>query len=246
MSSNDHKKGPGNHYSAVNPIPNIQKFVANLDADKKARDAKIDQGNQSHAGSDVRDHQKSQVSGVAGTRKTVTDPTTGKEVEIEDVNANFMKAVDNPILSVPNANLGKSTSAKTDSSQSGEEYKRNQDITAPPDPVAPNSTSDVPIHGEKTNILFHPTPSISYEPMFVAFEQKTSFLCIVVFTAIVVLGKLFGGSLFGLVPLAACIASGMFLWMKEMIRSGRAVEWSSENERGKTVRDAATIQHGLH
>lgn len=43
-----------------------------------------------------------------------------------------------------------SKTVKTDKSQSGEEYSHNQDITAPPDPVAPGSTSDVPIHGEKT------------------------------------------------------------------------------------------------
>jgi len=36
------------------------------------------------------------------------------------------------------------------------EYKHNQDVTAPPD-VMEGTTSDVPIHGEKTNILFHPT-----------------------------------------------------------------------------------------
>lgn len=41
--SNDHKKGPGGHYSGANPIPNIQRFVESLDADKKARDTKINE-----------------------------------------------------------------------------------------------------------------------------------------------------------------------------------------------------------
>lgn len=53
--------------------------------------------------------------------------------------------------------------------------------------------------------------------------------------AIVVLGKLFGGALYGLIPLGMCVSSGVFLWMKEVIRSGREFEWESEKIRGKTV-----------
>lgn len=124
---------------------------------------------------------------------------------------------------------------KTDASQSGEEYRNNQDITAPPDPIAPGSTSDVPIHGEKTNVLFHPTPSVSYERMFKSLEKRTTILCGVIFATIVVLGKMFGGALYGLIPLAMCISSGLFLWMKELLRSGRAMEWSSERDRGEIV-----------
>lgn len=108
-------------------------------------------------------------------------------------------------------------------------------VTAPPDPVAKGSTSDVPIHGEKTNILFHPTPSVSYEPMFASLEKRAGALCIGVFLAIVLLGKMFGGSLKGLIPTAACISSGIWLWMKEVIRSGREIEWSSEQSRGEIV-----------
>ena len=146
-----------------------------------------------------------------------------------------MRAVEDPQLSVPNANLGKNTTVKTDPAQSNPEYKRNQDITAPPDPVAEGSTSDVPIHGEKTNILFHPTPSVSYEPMYATLETRASGLCVGVTVAIILIGKMFGGSLLGLIPLAGCIASGIWLWMKEVIRSGREVEWSSEQTRGETV-----------
>lgn len=173
--------------------------------------------------------------------KTVTDPTTQSQVQIEDVNSEFLKAAENPQLSVPNANLGKETPVKTDAHQSNPEYKHNQDITAPPDPVAEGSTSDVPIHGEKTNILFHPTPSVSYEPMFAALETRASGLCIGVFIAIVLLGKMFGGSLKGLIPTAMCIVSGIYLWMKEVIRSGREVEWSSEQSRGETVSDESQL-----
>jgi len=139
-------------------------------------------------------------------------------------------------MTVPNANLGKSTTTQTTSSQSGEEYRVAQDVTAPPDPVAEGATSDVPIHGEKTNVLFHPTPSVSYEPMFESIEARANVLCIFVFLGIVFLGKaLGGGSLWTLVPLAAAVASGVFLWAKDLIRQGRATEWSAEQKRGETA-----------
>jgi hypothetical protein len=138
-------------------------------------------------------------------------------------------------LSVPNANLGKDTPVKTTSDQSRRDYSHTQDITAPPDPVEPGSTSDVPIHGEKTNILFHPTPSVSYEPMYASLEKSTLALAGGVTITIVVLGKMFGGALYGLIPLGMCVGSGIFLWMKELIRKGRELEWSSEQARGEVV-----------
>ena len=211
--------------------------MANLDKDKKERDARLDEQRrqeQLKAGSsEVKPHQE--AAPKKSKSKMVTDPVTGNEVEIEDVGKDFMKAVEDPMLSVPNANLGKEASVKTDPSQSNPEYKEKQDITAPPDPVAPNSTSDVPIHGEKTNILFHPTPSVSYEPMFASLEKRASALCIGIFLAIIILGKMFGASLKGLIPTSMCITSGVWLWMKEVVRSGREMEWSSEQERGETV-----------
>jgi hypothetical protein len=105
---------------------------------------------------------------------------------------------------------------RTHESQSGEEYRKTQDLTAPPDPVAEGTTSDVPIHGEKTNILFHPTPSVSYEPMFVALEKRAGMLCAAILIATVMVGKIFGGALKGLIPLAMCLSSGVWLWMKEV------------------------------
>ena len=125
---------------------------------------------------------------------------------------------------------------KTTPNQSLDEYKRNQDITAPPDPIAEGSTSDVPIHGEKTNILFHPTPSVSYEPMFAMLEKRAAYLCVGILVVTVGVGKMFGGALKGLIPLAMCLSSGVWLWMKEVIRSGREVEWHSEQTRGEIVR----------
>jgi hypothetical protein len=101
MSANpaQEKHGPGGHYSSRNPVPNIQRFIQSLDADKKQRDAALDakmRTNQNN--SEVREHQEGQPTGIKGTRKTVTDPTTGNEVTIEDVDANFMKAVQDPVV----------------------------------------------------------------------------------------------------------------------------------------------------
>lgn len=237
--SGDHKKAPGEHYSANNPVPNIQRFLEKIDQQKKSREERIAELSKQRAEGrkglelEIKEHDGGQPTGVKGTRKRVTDPVTGGTVEIEDVDADFTKAVDEPYLSVPNANLGRPTTVKTDASQSGEEYKHNQDITAPPDPIAPGSTSDVPIHGEKTNILFHPTPSVSYEPMYNEFEKRTGVLCTSVAGIILVLGKLCGGALYGLIPLAAIVASAIFLFMKDMVRKGRDMEWSSEKQRGQ-------------
>ena len=86
----------GKPYSGANPIPTIQKFVESLDKDKRERDREIDEQNKllekQHKGG-VKPHQNTpkQTDG-----KTVTDPTTGKQVVIEDVGKDFMKAVRDP------------------------------------------------------------------------------------------------------------------------------------------------------
>ncbi|KAK5136321.1 hypothetical protein LTR08_003694 [Meristemomyces frigidus] len=237
--------GPGAHYSGKNKIPTINQLLDRLDGDKKDRDKQIDeerkqrQARQKAAGSTadangVVSHQNEAPRDSAG-QTTVRDPTTGHQVVIEDVNEDMIERAKNPVLSVPNANLGKDTTVKTEAGMSNPEYKEKQDITAPPDPIAEGSTSDVPIHGEKTNILFHPTPSVSYEPTFNRLEQRGLYMTIGVFLAIIILGKTFGGRYIGIIPLAMCVASGIWLWVKEVVRSGREVEWESEKERGKTA-----------
>lgn len=98
------KKGPGGHYSGANPVPNIQKFIQSLDSEKKERDSKIEaqaksNGTTSHSagGSETKDHINKDTT-VPKSRKSVTDPVTGRQVEIEDVNTDFMSAVDNPTV----------------------------------------------------------------------------------------------------------------------------------------------------
>jgi hypothetical protein len=112
MEGQQQQHAPGGHYSGHNPIPTVRQFVENLDKDKKARDRKLDeeaalkrqQGQES-----VAKPHKQRERQVKGTEKTVTDPTTGKEVVIADVNKDMIDEVENPHLVVPNANLNKST-----------------------------------------------------------------------------------------------------------------------------------------
>lgn len=71
--------------------------------------------------------------------------------------------------------------------------------------------------------------------MYAAIEARANVLCAGIFFAIVFIGKLLGGSLWGLFPLGFCVASGVFLWMKDLVRQGRDTEWSSEQKRGETA-----------
>ncbi len=108
-------------------------------------------------------------------------------------------------MSVPNQNLGKSTTVPMSSQQKGEEYREAMDVSAPPDPVQEGATSDVPIRSDKT-------PSVSYEPMFASLEKRANSLCIGIFIGIIFVGKFFGGRLLGLIPLSFCVTAGVYLW----------------------------------
>jgi hypothetical protein len=95
------KHVPGGHYSGRNPVPNIQRFIESLDMDKKNRDSKLDadmKANRSNG--EVKDHIEGQPKGIKGSQKLVTDPTTGNEVQIENVNSDFMKAVEHPVVCI--------------------------------------------------------------------------------------------------------------------------------------------------
>jgi hypothetical protein len=78
--------------------------------------------------------------------------------------------------------------------------------------------------------------------MFDSLEKRATILCVGILVGTIVVGKMFGGALKGLVPLAMCLSSGVFLWMKEVIRSGRETEWDSEKVRGQMVRGRLYIE----
>ncbi|EFQ31659.1 C2 domain-containing protein [Colletotrichum graminicola] len=245
MNIDEHKLPTGGqHYSARNKIPNIHEFVAQLDKEKRERDAAIEAEDKEHLKIERQaQHPPNGNSSQAHVpekkdrkkTKTVRDPVTGKDVEIEDPKDDFEEVVENPQITVPNQNLGKDATIATSSDQSGEEYRYAQDVTAPPAPVEPGSTTDVPIHSEKTNVNFFKTPSVSYEPMFEHLERRANVLCAGIFFSVIIVGKFFGGALYGLIPLGFCVASGVFLWVKDLITQGRNMEWSSEKDRGETA-----------
>ena len=103
MAEQQHR-APGGHYSGANPIPTIQKFVESLDKDKKDRDIRIEEERSRKSQqpqAEVTPH-KATDAAKSGTRQTVTDPTTGHEVVIEDVNKDFMKASEDPKVGIGN------------------------------------------------------------------------------------------------------------------------------------------------
>lgn len=87
------------NYSGRNRIPNIKQFVEGLDRDKKDRDAKIDQ-QQSQYGQTSEAVQHPQAARKVGkNRRTVRDPVTGRDVEIDDADDSMMKAAEDPMVS---------------------------------------------------------------------------------------------------------------------------------------------------
>ena len=105
----------GEHWSGANPVPTVQKFIENLDHEKKERDRRIDEenkqkqlkakqkqwedtrGKQHHVDqSDVVAHKAREVS--KAKMRNVTDPTTGKEIGVEDQDESSMEAVKNPMV----------------------------------------------------------------------------------------------------------------------------------------------------
>lgn len=88
------------HYSGRNKVPNVQQFLERLDRQKKERDAAIDEElKQSRAAGTAEDHVEKQRN--RNQTRTVRDPVTGKDVEIEDANLDFKEVVENPVVRDP-------------------------------------------------------------------------------------------------------------------------------------------------
>lgn len=103
MAEQQQQHAPGGHYSGRNPVPTVKKFIENLDRDKAERDRKLDEQQAAAAkangnGDGEAIPHRSQKMGISGTAKTVTDPTTGREVVIEDVSKAMMSQVKNPTV----------------------------------------------------------------------------------------------------------------------------------------------------
>ena len=84
------------HYSGRNRFPNIQEFMNQLDAEKKSRDAEIDNDlKRNSTFGEAKAHVNEDKLSKKGT-KTVRDPVTGKDVEIRNADISFKDAVEDP------------------------------------------------------------------------------------------------------------------------------------------------------
>jgi hypothetical protein len=103
MAEEPQQSKPGGHYSGVNKVPNIQKFIESLDKDKKKRDANIDAQqtpitpSKGEDTSDATPHSPSPKP-KGGSQRAVTDPVTGQTVVIEDASKEMFKHVENPMV----------------------------------------------------------------------------------------------------------------------------------------------------
>jgi hypothetical protein len=98
MDVDDHVVPSGQHYSGRNRVPNIHEFVERLDKQKKERDAAIDaELKNNKQNGEAKDHVPEAKRSKKHTR-TVRDPVTGKDVEIEDANIDFKEVVENPMV----------------------------------------------------------------------------------------------------------------------------------------------------
>jgi hypothetical protein len=92
---------PGGHYSGTNKIPTINQFIERLDRDKSTRDKQIEEQRKQQAANkngDAVPHQQESNLHAKENQQKVTDPTTGKEVVIEDVNKEMVDAAKNPMV----------------------------------------------------------------------------------------------------------------------------------------------------
>lgn len=99
----------GEHWSAANPIPTIQKFMEHLDIEKHERKAheedvtarqEAEHRRKQEYGENVDEevgaHQPRKA--PKGKTRMVTDPTTGRDIEVEDQDEESMEPVKNPTV----------------------------------------------------------------------------------------------------------------------------------------------------
>lgn len=91
-------------YSGSNPIPKVSDFLRETAERVEGKPQKEQATEKANIVSERKNVQQGQGS-KQGNRRTVTDPTTGNEVVIEDTNHEFVKEAQKDNLVVPNANL---------------------------------------------------------------------------------------------------------------------------------------------
>lgn len=108
MSDENTVKVPGAHYSGRNKIPTVNQFLERLDKDKKERDKQLDEERKAAQAAEASGEAQPHVNrdtGIKGSQKKVKDPTTGREVVIEDVSKETIENAKNPIVCASNGQL---------------------------------------------------------------------------------------------------------------------------------------------
>ena len=119
--------------------------------------------------------------------------------------------------------------------QTPEEYRKTQDDTAPPD-AQPGTTEDVPLKGESTNVLFHPTPGVDFTDGFAALEKNTAILCGVIVVGIIASTRVFHRfSFLGSLLTAILVSGSVWFWMKRIKEEAENIRWETEKQRGQTA-----------
>ncbi|KHJ33498.1 putative meiotically up-regulated protein [Erysiphe necator] len=169
--------------------------------------------------------------GLYKSKRIVIDPVTGDEIQIED-NMELIESKKDFRFLTPTSNIyRKNLTLKISSNQANEKCRK---INVPlPSPMKSDFKLDMPIHGKKTNALFHPIYSFDLEPIFKKFEKSTNIVCITIVISVIVFGKLAGGALYGLIFISLCITSVIFLWMKNIVQKSRSYKLQDKNKRGE-------------
>lgn len=91
-------------YSGTNPIPKVSDFLRETAEKVEGKSHKEQAQEKANIASERKNVQQGHGS-KGGNRRTVTDPTTGNEVEIEDTNHEFVKEAQKNDIVVPNVNF---------------------------------------------------------------------------------------------------------------------------------------------
>lgn len=92
----EHVYPGGQHYSGTNRVPNIQDFIRSLDRDKRERDARIDAEHKKKASPGEVTTPVVEPKRPGSHLRTVRDPVTGRDVEIDDISTQQLKDARNP------------------------------------------------------------------------------------------------------------------------------------------------------
>jgi Ca2+-dependent lipid-binding protein len=94
----------------------------------------------------------------------------------------------------------------------------------------------VPLKGEATNVLFHPTPGVDFTDAFVALKKHTTMLCLGIIVLIIGLNLVFRKiGILGSIITATLVSGGVWFWMMRIKEEAEKIRWGTEKARGETA-----------